>query len=216
MQWVLHRSKLDLYIIMMVLLPTRQKVPADIQSCTLHDHCQSIESNAPTIQHHGGFVCAAATQWLLHRSKLDLYIIMMVLLPTPQKVPADMQSCTLQNNCQSIDTNAPTIQHHGGFVCAAATQWVLHTSKLDLYIIMMVLLPTPQKVPAGMQSYTLHDHCQSIETNAPSIQHHGGFVPHSSKSSRRRFAQLEHKRNASTHTHTPRSNYYQAGSNYFT
>ena len=42
---------------------------------------------------------------------------------------------------------------------AAAIQWVLREGKLDLYIIMMVLFPTPQKVPAGMQKCNLHLHC---------------------------------------------------------
>ena len=54
-QWVLHKGKLNLYIIMVVLL------------------------------------CAAAMQWVLHEGKLDLYIIMVVLFSTPQKVPTDMQ-----------------------------------------------------------------------------------------------------------------------------
>ena len=52
-------------------------------------------------------------------------------------------------------------------LCAAAIQWVLRNGKLDLYIIVMVLLAAAN--PA----------C------ARPIHHHGDFVPHSSKSSRR-------------------------------
>ena len=41
------------------------------------------------IHHHDDSV-AAAIQWVLRKGKLDLYINMMILFSTPQKVPVDI------------------------------------------------------------------------------------------------------------------------------